>query len=72
MSNKASTENFRGKGLGKGDGRGRNNGGAFGNGGYCVCLKCGKRVPHERGAKCTTVECPNCGHRLIRDEILKK
>ena len=61
----------QGKGLGFGGGHGRNNGGAFGPGGYCVCAKCGTKVPHQRGVKCTTLKCPNCGHTMIREELLK-
>ena len=61
-----------GKGLGRGQGHGRNNGGAFGNGGYCVCAKCGEKIPHERGVKCTTLKCPACGHTMIREELLNK
>jgi len=60
-----------GKGLGRGGGRGRNKGGSFGTGGYCVCAKCGEKVPHQRGEKCTTIKCPNCGHTMVRDELLK-
>ncbi len=60
-----------GNGLGKsGQGRGRNNGGGFGAGGFCVCAKCGTKVPHERGVKCTEVKCPNCGHVMVREELL--
>jgi len=60
-----------GKGLGRGNGHGRNNGGGFGVGGFCVCAKCGEKVPHERGVKCTTLKCPNCGHTMIREELLE-
>jgi hypothetical protein len=38
-----------GKGLGRGGGKGRNKGGAFGTGGFCVCAKCGAKVPHQQG-----------------------
>jgi hypothetical protein len=48
-----------GQGLGLGGGRGKNKGGGFGIGGYCICLKCGEKVPHQRSVKCTTVKCPN-------------
>ncbi len=61
-----------GQGLGRGGGRGRNKGGAFGTGGFCVCAKCGEKVPHQQGVKCTTVKCPQCGHTMIREELLNK
>ena len=60
-----------GKGLGRGGGRGRNKGGAFGPGGFCVCAKCGEKVKHQRGIKCTDVKCPKCGHAMVREELLK-
>jgi hypothetical protein len=59
-----------GQGLGRGGGRGRNRGGAFGPGGYCVCAKCGERVQHNQGLKCTTIKCPKCGHTMVREELL--
>jgi len=61
----------QGQGLGRGGGKGRNNGGSFGNGGYCVCAKCGEKIPHQQGVKCTTLKCPECGHTMIREELLK-
>ena len=61
-----------GRGLGQGGGRGRNKGGAFGIGGYCVCAKCGAKVQHQQGEKCTTLKCPECGKTMIREELLKK
>jgi hypothetical protein len=61
-----------GKGMGKGGGQGRNKGGAFGTGGYCVCAKCGTKLEHQQGVKCTTLKCPDCGHTMIREELLKK
>jgi hypothetical protein len=62
----------QGRGLGQGGGRGRNKGGAFGPGGYCVCAKCGAKVPHRQGEKCTTLKCPECGKTMIREELLEK
>ena len=59
-------------GLGRDGGRGRNKGGAFGPGGYCVCSKCGEKVPHQQGVKCTKLKCPKCGHTLVREELLNK
>jgi len=37
-----------------------------GPGGYCVCSKCGYRVPHQRGMPCSTLQCPNCKVNLER------
>ncbi len=62
----------QGKGTGKGSGRFKNNGGGYGQGGYCVCAKCGEKIPHERGVKCTTLKCPKCGKTMIREELLHK
>jgi DNA-directed RNA polymerase subunit RPC12/RpoP len=62
----------RGQGSGQRGGGGRNKGGAFGPGGYCVCAKCGAKLPHQRGVKCTSLKCPDCGHTMIREELLTK
>lgn len=60
-----------GRGTGSsGGGQGRNRGGAFGAGGNCVCAGCGKKVPHERGVKCTELKCPDCGRTMVREELL--
>ena len=59
-------------GSGKCGGHGRNKGGGFGVGGFCVCAKCGAKVPHRQGIKCTTLKCPECGNTLVREELLKK
>jgi hypothetical protein len=61
-----------GQGLGRGGGRGRNRGGAFGPGGFCVCAKCGEKVQHQQGIKCTTIKCPACGNTMVREELLNK
>lgn len=50
--------------------KGMNNGGSYGPGGYCVCVKCGKKITHERGVKCTTIKCPDCNHTMIREELV--
>lgn len=61
-----------GKKMGKGGGQGRNKGGAFGPGGFCVCAKCGEKVPHKQGVKCTTISCPECGNTMVREELLNQ
>ena len=61
----------QGQGMGYGGGQGRNNGGSFGTGGYCICTKCGEKVTHSRGVKCTKLKCPRCGHIMIREELVK-
>jgi len=53
-------------------GGGRNKGGAFGPGGYCICAKCGYKIPHQKGHKCTELRCPECGKPLIREELLNQ
>jgi len=60
----------RGQRLGRGGGCGWNNGGRFGAGGYCICAKCGEKVPHQRSKSCTSVKCPKCGYAMVREELL--
>ena len=62
----------QGRGLGTGGGHGKNKGGAFGVGGKCICAKCGTKVTHQQGVKCTTLKCPDCGHTMIREELLNE
>ena len=63
----------RGGGMGSsGGGRGRNKGGGFGAGGFCVCAGCGKKIPHQRGVKCTDLKCPECGRTMVREELLNQ
>ncbi|MBI9071190.1 MAG: hypothetical protein JEY94_06310 [Melioribacteraceae bacterium] len=50
--------------------KGKNSGGSFGPDGNCICTKCNTKVPHQKGVKCTTVKCPNCGHTMVREELL--
>ncbi|MEI6633711.1 MAG: cation diffusion facilitator family transporter [Chlamydiota bacterium] len=37
-----------------------------GSGGYCVCSKCGYKIPHQRGTPCSTLQCPDCKVNLER------
>lgn len=55
-----------GRGMGRGGGRGRQGGFAAGPGGNCVCPKCGKTVPHQRGVPCFQMACPGCGAAMTR------
>jgi hypothetical protein len=49
-------------------GRGRMGGRrADGPGGNCVCLKCGHKIPHERGKPCNQETCPKCGTPMTRE-----
>lgn len=50
--------------------KGRNRGGACGPVGYCVCTHCGEKIRHQKGIKCTTLKCPECGNTLVREELL--
>lgn len=63
----------QGQGYGgdQGGGQGRNKGGAYGPGGLCICTKCGEKIPHKKGVKCTTLKCPGCGHTMIREEMVQ-
>ncbi len=57
-----------GYGGGRGPGRGRQGGPkAAGPGGYCICPSCGHRQPHQAGQPCTSVQCPKCGIRMVRE-----
>jgi len=38
-----------------------------GPGGYCVCPKCGYKIPHERGVPCSTLYCPKDSTPLQRE-----
>jgi len=70
MNNSGNRNLGRGRGQGHGGGRARNSGGGFSTGGFCVCAECGEKVPHKRGEKCTSVKCPECGHTMVREELL--
>ena len=57
-----------GAGMGRG-GRGRMGGNmAAGPGGYCMCPKCGEKIPHQQGMPCSSVTCPKCGLNMVRSQ----
>jgi len=35
--------------------------------GYCICLKCGYRMPKQRGVRCMDIHCPKCGSVMVRE-----
>lgn len=54
-----------GRGMGMGCGRGRR--GSAGPGGNCVCPGCGIKVAHQAGTPCSSMNCPKCGMRMVRE-----
>jgi hypothetical protein len=55
-------------GGGQGGGGGRSGGGRGGGpGGSCVCLACGHKETHQRGAPCFEKKCPQCGGVMTRE-----
>jgi predicted Fe-Mo cluster-binding NifX family protein len=58
-----------GRGMGKGGGRGKMGGTRPGAGpsGYCLCPSCGEKVVHQAGVPCNTLNCPQCGVRMVRE-----
>ena len=58
-----------GRGMGRGGGRGRMGGQrpSVGPGGYCLCPSCGEKVAHRPGVPCSSLSCPKCGVRMIRE-----
>jgi len=53
-------------GQGPGKARGRMGGIGAGPNGYCVCMSCGEKVPHQQGKPCNQMKCPKCGTLMTR------
>jgi hypothetical protein len=55
-------------GRGQG-GRGQGAGSKPGSGpdGYCICPKCGHKLPHTAGQRCIDQACPKCGTKMMRE-----
>lgn len=54
-------------GLGLGAGRRLRHGAGHGAGGTCICVRCGTRLPHQRGEPCLDRRCPDCGAAMMRE-----
>lgn len=39
----------------------------MGAGGFCICPKCGEKVPHADGIPCLEERCPECGAKMLRE-----
>jgi predicted DNA-binding protein (UPF0251 family) len=35
--------------------------------GFCICLHCNTRKPHQPGVPCKESSCPQCGKKMIRE-----
>ena len=49
----------------------------MGEGGFCLCPKCGERIEHKQGIPCQEERCPECGNKMLREgsyhnELLRK
>ena len=58
------------RGIGRGRrGVGMNRGNQLGAGptGECICPNCGATVSHQISLPCSTVNCPKCGTKMVRE-----
>ena len=39
----------------------------MGSEGFCVCPKCGVKIPHRAGMPCRNKKCPACGIKMVRE-----
>jgi uncharacterized protein len=35
--------------------------------GFCICLECNTKIPHQQGVPCKESMCPQCGKKMIRE-----
>ena len=65
-----SANNKGGSGRGGGGQNRSQKSGKWGLGpsGMCVCSKCGKKSPHQRGRPCIQQKCLDCGSVMYREK----
>lgn len=58
-----------GQGRGRGKGRGLGGGDKPGSGpsGFCICPKCGYKLAHTVGQRCSDMVCPHCDTKMTRE-----
>jgi hypothetical protein len=39
----------------------------LGAGGFCICPKCGEKLPHQQGEPCQDILCPKCNTKMLRE-----
>jgi predicted DNA-binding protein (UPF0251 family) len=35
--------------------------------GFCICLHCNTKIPHQPGIPCRESKCPQCGKKMVRE-----
>lgn len=35
--------------------------------GFCICLRCNTKIPHQPGIPCKESRCPDCGKKMVRE-----
>ncbi|MCX6234105.1 MAG: DUF134 domain-containing protein [Bacteroidetes bacterium] len=35
--------------------------------GFCICLHCNTKIPHQQGIPCRESTCPQCGKKMVRE-----
>ncbi len=41
--------------------------GRAGNAGFCICPRCDYKIPHQPGIPCSSLLCPRCEIRMVRE-----